>query len=272
MNKVSLNREALSFARANSTPSQLRSAAQRYQRSGLCRLNSEAPRPHPAVWAAYRHESQSVEDQKWRQLSPEETLRRMHRLEAVLFLSREPLNSRKLSQHADLLDGTEARTLIRRLNLEYDRAGRAFRVEQIAGGYQLLTRKVFSGWLRRLEHIPRETKLSGPALETLAVVAYRQPVLRADIEAIRGVSCGEILKQLMERDLVRISGRSDELGRPFLYSTSKRFLTLFGLNHLDQLPRTEIFANPSPIDETEESKDSTIQIHEIDEEQNCEEV
>lgn len=158
------------------------------------------------------------------------------RLEAVLFIAREPLGGRKLAQYANLADGTQARTLVRRLNEHYDTTGRAFRVEQVAGGYQMLTRRQFSPWLRRLAHVPGETRLSAPGLETLAVIAYRQPVPRADIEAIRGVNCGETLRQLLERDLVRIDGRSEELGRPYLYSTTKRFLELFGLIHLDDLP------------------------------------
>ena len=163
------------------------------------------------------------------------------RLEAVLFLAREPLNCRKLSQYANLADGTEARTLVGRLNELYDRAGRAFRVQEVAGGMQLLTRSMFSSWLRRLQHVPPESRLSAPAMETLAVVAYRQPVLRAEVEAVRGVGCGEILRQLMDRNLVRVAGRSDELGRPFLYGTTKRFLQLFGLRIIDELPRVEAF-------------------------------
>lgn len=159
------------------------------------------------------------------------------RLEAILLLAREPLTSRRLSQYANLADGTRARTLVRRLNEHYDRAGRAFRVEEVAGGFQLLSRRKFASWLRRLGHVPPETRLSAPALETLAVIAYRQPVPRADIEAIRGVNCGEIVRQLMERDLVRIGGRSEELGRPFLYATTKRFLQIFGLVSLEDLPR-----------------------------------
>ena len=170
---------------------------------------------------------------------PSEEQLALCRLEAILFLAREPLNSRKLSQYANLADGTQARTLVRRLNEQYDAAGRAFRVERIAGGYQLLTRRSFAPWLRRLAHVPSETRLSAPALETLAVIAYRQPVGRADIEAVRGVNCGEILRQLMDRDFVRIAGRSQELGRPYLYATTKRFLELFGLNHLDDLPRAQ---------------------------------
>jgi segregation and condensation protein B len=144
-----------------------------------------------------------------------------------------------LSQYANLADGTQARTLVRQLNEQYDAAGRAFRVEQVAGGYQILTRTKLAPWLRRLAHVPAETRLSPPALETLAVIAYRQPVLRADVEAIRGVNCGEILRQLMDRDLVRIDGRSEELGRPYLYATTKRFLELFGLNQIGELPNME---------------------------------
>ena len=167
------------------------------------------------------------------------------RLEAVLFLAREPLSSRKLSQYANLADGTEARTLVRLLNRELDEAGRAFRVQEVAGGFQLTTRPKFARWLRRLDHVPSEERLSAPSMETLAVVAYRQPVMRAEIEAIRGVSCGEILNQLLSRDLVRVGGRSDELGRPYLYNTTKRFLQVFGLRSLDDLPRADLFCSAS---------------------------
>lgn len=164
---------------------------------------------------------------------------RRRRLEAILFIAREPLNGRKLAQLADLKNGTEARTLIRRLNQHYQRTGRSFRVEQVAGGYQLLTRPEFAGWLRRLSNQSQSTGLSSPALETLAVVAYQQPILRAEIESVRGVSCGELLRQLMDRNLVRISGRSEDLGRPFLYSTTRQFLSTFGLNSIDDLPQSE---------------------------------
>jgi segregation and condensation protein B len=162
--------------------------------------------------------------------------KRLARVEATLFLAREPLASRKIAQLASLADGTEARTLVRRLNQLYDQGGSAFRVEELAGGFQLLTRPAFGPWLRRLLQTPVETRLSPPAMETLAVVAYRQPVLRAQIEEIRGVQCGDILRQLMDRDLVRITSRSDDLGRPLLYGTTKRFLQIFGLRHLDELP------------------------------------
>jgi segregation and condensation protein B len=172
---------------------------------------------------------------------------RLARLEAVLFLAKEPLASRKLAQVAGLADGTQARTLVGRLRQRYDRRHSALEVVEVAGGFQLLTRGKFANWLRRLHPGQAELRLSAPALETLAVVAYRQPVLRAQIEAIRGVQCGEILRQLMDRDLVRIAGRSDELGRPFLYGTTKHFLSLFGMRDLDELPRAESLRTVGPL-------------------------
>jgi segregation and condensation protein B len=168
--------------------------------------------------------------------SPFRRSTRMRRLEAVLFLSREPVSPRKLSQFADLADANEARTLVRRLNAFYDQAGRAFRVEEAAGGYLLQTRARFANWIRRCPQTPREMRLSAPTLETLTVIAYRQPVARSEIEAIRGVNCGEILRQLLDRDLVKIAGRSDELGRPYLYETTPRFLQAFGLKRIEDLP------------------------------------
>lgn len=212
-------------------PQQLHSVAARYN----YRLLKD---PGPGTVSRLHRESVTKPDGAavW----PDMLLRRderMTRLEAILVLAREPLSTRKLSQYANLADATEARTLIRQLNERYDQNGRAFRVEEVAGGYQLLTRPKFASWLRRLDGVPKETRLSSPALETLAVIAYRQPAGRAEIEAIRGVNCGEILRQLMDRELVRMAGRSDELGRPYLYATTRRFLQLFGLRSLDELPR-----------------------------------
>jgi segregation and condensation protein B len=161
---------------------------------------------------------------------------RRSRLEAVLFLSREALGLRKLAQLANLADATEARTLLAELRRVLDARGSAFQVEQLAGGYQLRSRPKFAAWLRPLVPPSEQIRLTPPSLETLAVVAYRQPVLRADVEAIRGVACGEILRQLLECDLLRIVGRSEELGRPLWYGTTKRFLEVFGLCSLDELP------------------------------------
>jgi segregation and condensation protein B len=162
-----------------------------------------------------------------------------------LFLAREPLSLRKLAQLANLTDATEARSLVSSLRKLYDERGCAFQVAQLAGGYQLLSRHEFAPWLRTHSKVERQIRLSPPALETLAVVAYRQPVLRAEVEAIRGVACGEILRQLMDRDLLRIVGRSEELGRPLRYGTTKRFLEVFGLTNLDGLPWADLLRRSS---------------------------
>lgn len=161
---------------------------------------------------------------------------KMARVEAVLFVSQGALSSRKLAQFALLADPTEARTVVRQLNEVYDGHGSSFRIEQVASGYQMLTRSTYAHWLGKLHQRQAELKLTPPALETLAIVAYRQPIIRADIEAIRGVGCTEMLKQLMDRELVRIGGADDSLGRPHLYETTRTFLEVFGLRNLDDLP------------------------------------
>lgn len=190
----------------------------------------------------------------------------MQRLEAILFLAKQPLTSRKLAQLANLADGTEARTLVRSLNKLYDAANRAFRVEELAGGYQLLTRGKFADWVRRVVGGDDPTRLSTPAMETLAIIAYRQPVLRADVEAIRGVNCGEIIRQLMDRDLVQIKGRSEELGRPFLYATSSAFLRTFGFRSLEDLPRKDEFrrfeaeTDASAASQVDDQKETSVTI------------
>jgi segregation and condensation protein B len=185
---------------------------------------------------------------------------RLTRLEAILFLAREPLGLRKLARLANLADGTEARTLLQNLSDRYDKRGCAFQIVQVAGGYQLLSRREFAAWLRPQEGTEREIRLSPPALETLAVVAYRQPVLRAEVEAIRGVACGEILRQLMDRDLLRIVGRSEELGRPLRYGTTKRFLEVYGLSNLDQLPWSEQLRRTGPTDDLNSGSPAAVTV------------
>lgn len=158
------------------------------------------------------------------------------RLEAALFLAREPLTTRRLAKLARLDDGTRARALIRELRQLQEASGSAVRVESIAGGFQLLTRAAFGPWVKRLLEQPAGGRPSTAALETLAIVAYRQPVTRAEIEAIRGAGSEELLRQLLERDLVAIGGRAEELGRPNVYVTTRRFLAVFGLSRIEDLP------------------------------------
>jgi segregation and condensation protein B len=159
------------------------------------------------------------------------------RLEAALTVAREPLSPRRLAKLARLTDGTRARSLLKELKKLQELSGSAFRVEQLAGGFQLLTRGPFGPWVRRLLATPPETRLSAAALETLAIVAYRQPVTRSEVEAIRGVGCEEMLRHLLDRDFVAIGGRTEELGRPNVYQTTSRFLRAFGLARIEDLPQ-----------------------------------
>jgi segregation and condensation protein B len=165
-------------------------------------------------------------------------------VEAALLAADEPLTTRRLASAAGLADGNEARRLVRKLQALYDADGAAFQVEEVAGGFQLLTRPEFHRWLVRLRRTGADLRLTAPARETLAIVAYRQPIMRADIEAIRGVHCGEILRLLMEKGVIRIAGRDNSLGRPVLYGTTKKFLQVFGLKSLRDLPLTEQLRAP----------------------------
>ncbi len=192
------------------------------------------------LWASTRQEDtspQSVRDSFPGDFSDWDD--QLTRVEAVLFLARQPISARKIAQIAGLDSGTQVRALLRRLNKLYDEKRMAFRVTEVAGGFQLRTRPCFEPWISRLVKDPHQTRLSPPALETLTVIAYRQPILRAEIESIRGVQCGEVIRQLLERGLIRVVGRSEDLGRPYLYGTTPRFLEMFGLRGLDDLPHPE---------------------------------
>ena len=158
------------------------------------------------------------------------------RLEAALFVAREPLPIRRLAKLARLSDATRARSLLKKLNTLFDKSGTAFRIEHLAGGFQLITRPQFGPWVRRTLDYSAENRLSNAAMETLSIIAYRQPVTRAEIEAIRGVGSEEMLRQLLDRDLIAIGGRSDDLGRPNFYITSRYFLRIFGLGRIEELP------------------------------------
>lgn len=171
---------------------------------------------------------------------------KLARVEAALFVADAPLSLRKLVQVAVLADVQEAQQLVEELNQQYDAAGTAFRVERVAAGLRLLTRPVFARWLDRIHHRQETLKLSPALLETLAIIAYRQPITRADIEAIRGVQSAEIVKQLMDRQLVRIAGEDDSLGRPYLYGTTRYFLEAFGLRSLADLPQPELRQGSEP--------------------------
>lgn len=166
-------------------------------------------------------------------------LSRVARLEAVLWLAETPLNHRRLAKAAGLQGVTETRSLLKSLRARLAARRSALEVVEVAGGVSLMTRPAYASWIERLlarSPAPEGHRLTRTATETLAIVAHRQPVVRAEVEAIRGVGCGEVLRQLLEADLLRIVGRSEELGRPLLYGTTERFLGVYGLGSLDDLP------------------------------------
>jgi len=164
-------------------------------------------------------------------------------LEAILFATDEPLTDSKL---AGIVETTakQVRESIESLNARYAAENHAFRIEQIAGGYQMLTLNTYNSWLKKMLRARSDNKLSPAAMETLAIIAYKQPIIRADVEAIRGVAVGEVIRSLMYKGLVKITGRAEILGRPMLYGTTKKFLEIFGLNSLKDLPKVEELKNP----------------------------
>lgn len=180
-------------------------------------------------------------------------------IEAILVSTDKPVTAARLGEALAILDGHSAdpantdaspdtraqakrvRLAIEKLNSEYEQTGRAFRVESLAGGYRLMTTPATGHVLKAFHGARERASLSRAALESLAIIAYKQPLTRARLEAIRGVACGEILRSLTERRLVTIVGRADELGRPLLYGTTRAFLEAFGLSSVKDLPTVEEF-------------------------------
>ncbi|MBN1554136.1 MAG: SMC-Scp complex subunit ScpB [Phycisphaerae bacterium] len=182
-------------------------------------------------------------------------------VEAVLFAGDAPLPAAKIAAAAEL-PPRRVKQAVTRLNRRYEKGQNAFRIEEIAGGFQMMTLPEYHDVLGRLLHVKKDSRLSQAALETLAIIAYRQPILRADIESIRGVAGGEVLRGLLERGLVKIVGRAEVIGRPMLYGTSKRFLEIFGLASLDDLPRVEELrsgAESAPTGAAEPAGDANVE-------------
>ncbi|MEO1128393.1 MAG: SMC-Scp complex subunit ScpB [Planctomycetota bacterium] len=159
-------------------------------------------------------------------------------VEAVLLAVDKALPPARIAEALGLDAGGAAavREAVDQLNLQYEQTGRSFRIEQVAGGYRVMTLPAYAGPVAAIRGMRESHRLSRAAIETLAIVAYRQPVTRVAVETIRGVACGEVLRTLLERRLITIVGRAEELGRPMLYGTSKHFLEQFGLASIKDLP------------------------------------
>jgi segregation and condensation protein B len=157
-------------------------------------------------------------------------------LESLLFVSPEPLSAVRLVSVLGDVTKAEVERTLRSLGEELEQEGRGIRLVEVAGGYRLVTKQEYAPWVKRLDKAKSATKLSRSALESLAIIAYKQPLVRSEIEEIRGVETSGVVRTLLERKLVRIVGRKEVPGRPIMYGTTKFFLEHFGLNDLSQLP------------------------------------
>ena len=183
------------------------------------------------------------------------------RVEAVLFGADAPVDMAKLSDVLSESSRAGISDAIRQLNEDYEREGRSFGIEEVAGGWQFYCKPEYSKWIRELHKGRVSARLSQAALETLAIVAYKQPIVRAEIEIIRGVDASGVLSTLLKRNLVTIVGRAPGMGRALMYGTTKEFLRYFGLNSVTDLPRLEEFAevlglNPEELEMTIQGAES----------------
>lgn len=180
-----------------------------------------------------------------RELTPQEAEELALKVEAALLTTDRPMTAGKLGEVLGGVDVKAIQDAADSLNQVYEDTGRSFRIEKVAGGLQVLTLPKYADVLNELHKSRAQTHLSPAAMETLAIVAYQQPIMRAQIESIRGVACGEVLRSLMDRHMVKIVGRAEEIGRPMLYGTTKAFLEVFGLSGIKDLPKVEKSRVPS---------------------------
>ncbi|MGE0160767.1 MAG: SMC-Scp complex subunit ScpB [Gemmatimonadales bacterium] len=160
-------------------------------------------------------------------------------VEAVLFASDAPLTAGEIARADEALDEDQVEAALELLRAEYDESNRSFQIVELAEGHQILTRAEFAPYLERFDNVPRPSRLSGPSIETLAIIAYRQPIGRLEVEYIRGVGASGVIRTLQERNLIDVVGRSEGIGRPLLYGTTRHFLEHFGFRSLEELPRPE---------------------------------
>ena len=160
-------------------------------------------------------------------------------VEALLFASDTPVEAERIQEVLDLESAAAAREIVEGLRARLDAEGRALQVMEVGGGFRLVTRPEVAPWLVKLARSRTRSRLSRPALETLAIIGYRQPVSRPEVDAVRGVNSDAVLDNLLERRMIRIAGRKESPGRPFLYETTRAFLVAFGLRHLGDLPKVE---------------------------------
>lgn len=166
-------------------------------------------------------------------------------IEALLFSTKEPLSIGEIQKITGIKGIKKVRQILKELDDFYQKHDRSFTIEYIVNGYQLRTKEEYSKWIQKNKHV-KQIQISNSAMETLSIIAYKQPLSRASIEAIRTVDCSYSLRSLLNKKLIKISGREETPGRPLLYSTSKYFLQMFGLKKLDELPKPEELQSEKP--------------------------
>jgi segregation and condensation protein B len=179
-------------------------------------------------------------------------------IEALLFSSDKPLTIEQARKVLDNLDASEVRKILEELKAEYEQSQRGIRITEVAGGFQMITAQTYSPFLKKFFKERHVERLSKPALETLAIIAYKQPVTKLEIESFRNVNVDGVINSLLDKNLVRIAGRKKAPGRPYVFGTTRQFLEYFGLKTLDELPKMEEFSNLAAKNEIEEIEELEV--------------
>ncbi len=181
-------------------------------------------------------------------------------LEALLFVTADPIPVTRFLALLGAVSKHEVEQALASLGHDYEQEGRGLQLAEVAGGYRIMTKAEFAPWLKRLEKVKAPSKLSRSALESLAIIAYKQPIVRAEVEQIRGVETSGVIRTLLERKLVRIVGRKEEPGRPIMYGTTKFFLEHFGLRDLSQLPPLRDFRELGESEQAMLPMDESVEV------------
>ena len=176
-------------------------------------------------------------------------------IEALLFVAGEPLSIDRIKAILEDADKKDIQAMLWELQHEYDMRLSGLRILEVAGGFQIASRPELAQWIKRLRKVKQSSRLSKPSLETLAIIAYKQPLVKAEIEDIRGVDSSGVLKGLLDKHMIKIVGRKDVAGRPILYATTREFLQYFGLRDISDLPTLKEFTELMPEEDTQISED-----------------
>jgi len=178
-------------------------------------------------------------------------------IEALLFTSEKPLGLEQIKKVLDNLDSQETRSILEELKAEYEASNRGIRIIEIAGGYQMITPPQLAPFLKKMYKQKKGERISKPALETLAIIAYKQPVTKQEIESLRNVNIDGLMQSLLDKELVRIAGRKKAPGRPYVFGTTRQFLECFGLKSLEDLPKKEEFSSLAQENDIEVIEEQT---------------